>query len=123
MKNKFIINDTTRYWLYVTTTKLWQDLRNHFENNDDMYISSFRESTVNDEDIIIVYAKEKTAPKNGFVCVAQVQGDQIFNEDEKIKIFHDIMTNDLDRIFSSEAFRLKSNHHARICLLVALFFV
>jgi len=88
--DNFNITDDTNFWIYVTTAKLWKDLEYHFENNIDMYISTYKYSYVSNGDIIVIYSKDKTSPsKTGFVCVVQVKSDQIDNLSGKINIYSD----------------------------------
>lgn len=85
----FDVTIKTNFWIYVTTTKLWNDLKEHLENNTDMFISTFKYSYVGSGDIIIIYSKDKISSKTGFVCVAQNKYNQIDNSSNKINIFSD----------------------------------
>ena len=92
---EYNITDTTKFWIYVTTTKLWGQFKDHLTNNNNknIYIGTFKHSFVSKGDIIIIYLKEKTSPKNGFVCIAQTTSDQIDNTNPnlstKVKIYVD----------------------------------
>lgn len=88
--DNFNITKDTKFWIYVTTIKLWNDLQNHLENSNDMYISTFKYSYIESGDIIIIYAKDKiSSTKTGFVCIVQTKSKQIDNSLRKIKIFLD----------------------------------
>ena len=85
---EFDLTDETQYWVYATTPTLWTELKNHLERNeaDSMYISScqyydpkHKHHSVKEGDVIFIYTKA-TAPKTGFVCVAQVASPMIDNE-------------------------------------------
>lgn len=85
--DNFNITNGTNFWIYVTTINLWHNLKKHFENNTEMFISTFQHSNVVNGDIIIIYVKDKN--KSGFVCMTQTKSNQIENFSGKVKIFSD----------------------------------
>lgn len=88
--DNFNITGKTKFWIYVTTSKLWKELEDYIEKNTEMFISTFKYPYVTKGDIVLIYSKNKIdKSKTGFVCITQIISDQIDNSSGKIKIFSD----------------------------------
>ena len=60
----------------------------HFKSNDEMYISTYKDSCIKKGDIAIIYVRDSIA-KSGFVCAVQIESNQIDNSFNQLKIFSD----------------------------------
>lgn len=82
----------TKYWVYVLQNNHWEHLSELFKKNK-FYISSFKNYSIKENDIIFVYQKHRSTLKIGFVAICQTSTKMIFNEKNKIKIFKDMNMN------------------------------
>ncbi len=85
--NKIKITNKSKYWLYVLSETLWENIHNNFLKKK-MYISAYGYKSLVKDDIIIFYIKGGKNKNSGFIAIGQAYNDMQLN-DTNIRIFMD----------------------------------